>query len=92
MSKRKTVAVSELITMVNSICKDSQSDRSDVRQGAMNVLESVLHSTGNYKGFRYLLAGECGGAPGVIYEGNMPHPDIELRFKGTDRTRVEYYA
>jgi len=92
MSKRKTVAVSELITMVNSICKDSQADRSDVRQGAMNVLESVLHSTGNYKGFRYLLANECVGKPGVIYEGNMPHPDIEHRFKNTDCTRVQYFA
>jgi hypothetical protein len=92
MANRKTIPVSELIAMVNSICKNSQSDRSDVRQGAMNVLESALHSTGNYNGFRYLLASECDGAPGVNYEGNMPHPDINLRFKDTDRTRVEYYA
>jgi hypothetical protein len=91
MAKRKTIPVSELIDMVNYMCKNSQSDRSEVRQGAMNVLESVLHSTGNYKGFRYLLAGECSGAPGVNYQGSVPHPDIKLRFEGTDRTRVEYF-
>jgi hypothetical protein len=28
----------------------------------------------------------------VIYEGNMPHPDIEHRFKNTDCTRVQYFA
>ena len=90
MSVRKTYPVEALVEMVNRICKDSAPDAKDVRQGAMHVLESVLHQTGNYKGFRYLLKGECSGNPGVNYDGNGPLPDPELRFKDTDCTRVQY--
>ena len=91
MAKRKTFNVSELVDMVNGICRHSAPEVAERRQGAMNVLETVLHETGNYKGFRYLLKDECKGNPGVNYLGNMPHPDPELRFKDTDRTRVMYF-
>ena len=90
MAKRKTINVSELTEMVNSICKNSDPDMYDVRQGAINVLDAVLHKTGNYKGFRYLLADEVFGEPGVNYVDGKPHPDYILRFRNTDRTRVEY--
>jgi hypothetical protein len=86
---RKTVDVEMLITMVNGICKDSEPGAKDVRQGAMNVLEAVLHRTGNYKGFRYLITGECAGVPGVNYkDGQLV--DFPERFENTDRTRVQY--
>lgn len=88
---RKTFNVSELVDSVNEMLRNSDADRAEIRQGAMNVLEQVLHQTGNYRGFRYLLSGECQGKPGVNYEGNLPHPDIEMRFKDTDRTRVMYF-
>lgn len=87
---RKTFNVDQLVALVNGICKDSAPDRADVRQGAMNVLEAVLHETGNYRGFRYLLEGECTGNPGVRYLGGVPDPDYVARFKDTDRTRVQY--
>ena len=89
---RKTVTVEFLINMTNDICKDSAPDRVDVRQGAMNLLESALHSTGNYKGFRYLLNTECEGNPGVNYdERGLPDTDYEARFANTDKTRVKYF-
>lgn len=72
---RKTFNVSELVDMVNHLCKDSVPESAGIRQGAMLVLERVLHETGNYRGFRYLLEGECDGAPGVNYQGTVPHPD-----------------
>lgn len=56
----------------------------------MNVLEAVLHRTGNYKGFRYLRLGECSGNPGINCDSNGPLPDYDFRFKDTDRTRVQY--
>jgi hypothetical protein len=90
--KRKTVSIAKMIRAINYMCRATAPDRADVRQGAMYVLEGFLHEKGNYKVFRYLLTGECEGAPGVNYQGNMPHPDINLRFEGTDRTRVEYYC
>ena len=92
MNKRKTINVTDLVDMVNEICKDSAPDRADVRQGAMNVLEGVLHETGNYSGFRYLLNTECEGNPGVNYdERGLPDTDYEARFANTDKTRVKYF-
>lgn len=92
MNKRKTINVTDLVDMVNGMLKLSESDRADVRQGAMNVLEGVLHETGNYKGFRYLLKDEVlSGNPGVNYLDGNPHPNPTTRFAETDRTRVEYY-
>jgi hypothetical protein len=90
MSARKTYPVEALVEMVNDICKYTAPGDVGLRLGAMNVLERVLHVTGNYKGFRYLLKGECEGRPGVNYDCNGPLPDHELRFKDTDRTRVQY--
>ena len=93
---RKTISVSELTDTVNTCLKDSAPDAKDIRQGMMNMLEHVLHTTGNYKGFRYLLQNECEGQPGVNYDVNergvmVPHPDIGKRFANTDRTRVMYF-
>jgi len=82
---RKTYSVEALIELVNGICKDSAPSEVGIRQGAMIVLEAVLHSTGNYRGFRYLLPSECLGNPGVNISA-----DYEVRFKDTDRTRVQY--
>ena len=88
---RKTFNVSELVDTVNSMLKDSGPEVAERRQGMMNVLEHVLHESGLYKGFRYLLQEECEGLPGVNYLNGVPHPDINLRFADTDRTRVMYF-
>lgn len=89
---KKTFKVEDLVQMVNSVCQYSSSEHVERRQGAMNVLEEILHRTGNYKGFRYLLAEDIlAGKPGVNYENGVPHPNYEKRFENTDRTRVMYY-
>ena len=90
---RKTISVISLINRTNEICKNSQANAVDVRQGAMTLLESVLHDTGSYKGFRYLLSSEIqDGSPGVNYLNGQPDPDLTQRFANTDRTRVQYYT
>ena len=91
MSKRKTVKVDELIDQANLMLRVSTCDP-EVRQGIINFLEHFLWETGNYKGFRYLLQEEVpeGEKPGVVYENGLPHSDYDLRFKDTDRTRVQY--
>ena len=88
---RKNYPVKSLIADVNRICKDSDPAAIDMRCGAINVLEHVLHETGNYRGFRYLLEGECSGNPGINHLGGLAHPDYEFRFKNTDSTRVQYF-
>lgn len=89
---RKTVLVSNLVDVVNHMCKATSAELSERRQGAMTLLEDTLHATGNYRGFRYLLKHEIhSGNPGINYLNGHPHPDPEQRFANTDRTRVMYF-
>jgi len=49
---RKTVQVTEILTWANnSLCNPILSP--SVKQGIIFTLEKVLHSSGNYYGFRY---------------------------------------
>jgi len=87
---RKTVNVADLIVDVNYTLSQSTCSP-DVRQGAINVLEYVLHATGNYRGFRYLTAKEVPAdqLPGINY--GVDDADYEARFANTDKTRVQYF-
>jgi len=82
---RKTVKIEDLKDTVNgflatSVCND------DVRQGMIEVLTTVLFSTDNYRGFRYLAEGEvpAGRVPGIRWVNDKPD------FTDTDPTRVCY--
>ena len=58
------------------------------RQGVMTMLENVLMSTGNYKGFRYLSIDEVprGHLPGI--KRNYRDEPV---FYESDDTRVRYF-
>ena len=87
-----TFDTTELVNSVNSMLAQGPSVSFAVRQGAMQVLEQVLHATGNYRGFRYLTADEVAdGAPGINMVSGQIHPDPVLRFVNTDCTRVKYF-
>ena len=93
MSK-KTFNVADLTAMVNQMCAQSTCSR-DIRQGAMNVLEQVLHSTGNYHGFRYLTSKDVpdGGKPGINIDDHVEIlVGVGLRFADVDPTRVFYFS
>ena len=92
MSKRKTIEVRRVVDICNLYLRTSNPDMAFERKAVMNVCESILFETVNYKGFRYLLKDECEGNPGINYEGEVPHPDYVLRFSNCDETRVEYYS
>jgi hypothetical protein len=86
---RKTVNVNDLVVTVNEMCRLSTCSR-DVRQGAINVLDRVLHSTDNYRGFKYLNKTEvpAGELPGINFECTEGYDN---KFKNTDPTRVYYF-
>lgn len=89
---RTTFDVALLVKSVNGMLAQSPAVSGAVRQGAMQVLEEVLHATGNYRGFRYLTADEVAdGAPGINTVSGQIHPDPVLRFANTDNTRVHYF-
>jgi hypothetical protein len=95
MSKRKTVDVEFVKTLVNNMLEHGAYDddrHQQFRFGALTVLEEILHETGNYRGYGYLLQEQllptC--RPGVNYLNGVPHPDFEERFADTDNSRRVY--
>ena len=89
---RKTFNVEELVDMVNFTLLNSDDSAKGIRQGMMNVLEEVLHRSGNYRGFRYINQNEL--------RKDQQYPGIWLKedgtacantaFEHTDSTRVQY--
>lgn len=57
---RKTIEVETLREMTNHFLAN-QNTNADERQGVADMFESVLHQTGNYKGYRYLDTDEIEG-------------------------------
>ena len=91
---RKTINVADLTHTANHLLRVSTCDP-NIRKGIMNMIEHVLHETGNYRGFRYLMMNELPpgeSKPGINYDPttNMPFPDMADRFGNTDNTRVQY--
>jgi hypothetical protein len=82
---RKTIKITDVKSIVNemlanSICGD------DERQGMIEVLTTLLFSTDNYEGFRYLTESEvpAGQKPGIRWvNGKAVFTDI-------DRTRIRF--
>lgn len=88
---KKSINVELVRTSVNEVLALSVCSP-DTRQGMMNVLEKVLHASGNYKGFRYLAASDvpAGQSPGINMELILSD-DYVAKFANTDKTRVQYF-
>lgn len=52
---RKTIPIVRLIGHANKFLKYSENEMSDARLCMRHFISSILHETGNYKGFRYLV-------------------------------------
>jgi len=94
---RKTIKVTEIKESVNQFLQDSHDDLAGNRRGAMMVLESILHSTGNYQGFGYLseqdMSESIGTTVGINTVADADDADdlYNQRFENTDNTRVVYF-
>lgn len=95
MPIRKTLDVVKFTAQINEVLSQSTCEPG-IRQGMMTALETVLHQTGNYQGFRYLVENEVpsGHAPGINISpvDGQYLENFEARFANTDRTRVSYYV
>ena len=82
---RKTIKIDDLRIQINRMLKDSICE-SNIRRGMIEALTTVLFSTDNYKGFRYLQEHEVpfGQKPGIRWVNDDPD------FTDTDSTRVCY--
>ena len=91
MARRKTIDVEVVKEWANQQLESADwatNNPKIYRYGIMNMLENVLMSTGNYKGFRYLGVDEipAGCTPGVRRDRDADH-----LFDNTDNTRVRYF-
>lgn len=85
---RKTFNVQDFKKQVNYMLKNTPDDRKGERHGARLLVESVLHGSGNYMGFRHLTPWEMDDSEwGTTYGVNHDQEDI---FAGTDQSRVQY--
>jgi len=86
VTARKTVSVEFLKDTVNATLKAPRSTL-EQREAVSDLLEYVLHETGNYRGFRYLVPWEL--AEGVT-PGIRRHENGTFHFEDTDATRRAY--
>jgi hypothetical protein len=98
---KKTYRVDDLRNVANSMLRHSTCS-SEMRHGIITLLCEVLHSTGNYQGFRFLTKDEVpyGHMPGINSDDLDPFPkalekldtpEHERNFKDTDTTRRQYF-
>jgi hypothetical protein len=66
MRPRKTTSVEDLIDTANHMLEHSTCSR-EARCGMIALLESMLHATGNYRGFSYLNGWPCKDSTRVKY-------------------------
>lgn len=83
---RKTIDVTVVKNLANTELLNSPDDEVGNRIGIIYMIENILMSTGNYKGFSYLnekdmLKSTHGTTVGII-NGS---------FENTDNTRVYYF-
>jgi hypothetical protein len=84
----KTINVAKVKDRINELVAKSTCSP-DIRQGALNVLEWMLHETDNYNGYKFLEAADVpeGEKPGVV----VNHQTNTHNFVGCDSTRVKYF-
>lgn len=97
MKSKKTFAVADLKEMINKFLLDSHDVRDDSRAEMGNLLETVLMTTNNYRGFRYLTTrdmkdSEYGNTVGINTDEHGANlGTYEEMFDNTDPTRVSYF-
>ena len=89
---RKTFNVEKLVDQLNTTLQAGYPNR-EFRLGAIAMVETVLHETGNYGGFRYLDQTEVADTelPGVRVGANGDCLSYEERFHNTDDSRRQYF-
>lgn len=92
---KKTINVQAMKDDINKALKNSEYVTPDYRQGLISCIENILHSTGNYNGFRYLSKDEVpdGEESGININvmTNLPFESMDMKFSNTDETRRYYF-
>ena len=88
---RKTFEVDKLRIQVNRMLLDTVDSDFDFREGQIQLLESILLATGNYKGFAFLNKQDMvESVSGTTVGINKLTDNPGLNFHNTDKTRIRY--
>jgi len=91
-----TILIRKIVQKANFMLASSSNSEVEKRKGCIELLESILRDTGNYRGFHHLTVDELvytGLTPGINTDYTNSHKileDIELRYANTDDTRRKY--
>ncbi len=88
---RKTVDVSVLLAEANRLMAlpDNEHVNADFRKGVDAMINTVLHATGNYKGFEWIGWADSGYTQWV--NDGRPQPVDAAKYIG-DETRKRYFG
>lgn len=86
--KKKTIQVSYLREKINKMILFSENKNVNGREALIVLAESILHESGNYRGFGYI--DKAVSLTGSTFGVDHSRPEGE-RFEGTDKTRVHYF-
>lgn len=94
---RKTVEVSKVRELANSMLLNSEDDAKEGRDAIMTMVERILLDAGQYSGYKYLspedmLKSENGTSYGINPWPDGVKPENWNTFEGTDHTRVKYFG
>jgi hypothetical protein len=88
----KTINVKKMVEFANArLTKDNSREE---RNGIILMVEEILHSTENYKGYFYLNKNDLPNnvLPGInVDDDGYALTDYELRSMNTDDTRRHYF-
>lgn len=87
-TRKKTIAVAELVEHANKILHESTDAFRDQRKGLQTFVEDILMQTGNYKGFNYLTPSmsKPGNSVGILFDETPAREHVY-----PDPTRVFFY-
>jgi hypothetical protein len=85
MSKKKTIAIADIVERANKVFRESEDSYTQGRRYTQAFVENILIDTGNYNGFNYLAKREVepGKTYGIAWDDNRP--------VFYDQTRIKFY-
>jgi hypothetical protein len=94
--QKQTMNVGEMLFMCNSFMQRSRPEQVGERKGHQSLMESVLHKTGNYRGFGYLdMTPKGDGTFNIPDESRVVmyiHPNLMEDYKAAEQRAKEVWG
>jgi hypothetical protein len=97
MRSNKTFSVGKALFRANCFLQNSRPEQVGERIGTFGLMESILHATGNYRGFGYLnmvakANGEGYDIPDESRTCFIIHPNLMADYKAAEKHYQEVFG